>query len=318
MRKTIKKYFIPHEENNYHPHILHTKRAFLYGGLFVAMKIIVVAFVLLLPLEVFVMPDVLAQEQRQIINLTNQIRAQKGLPELTEKKILDRSSDAKAMDMAANEYFDHNGPHKRGLSYFLDKAGYKYRAAGENLAMGFANAQEIVDAWANSPTHYANLVDPEFEEFGVGLESGYYQGMPTVYTAQHLGLPDVPKKISNVIKINQPIAGGGIDKHLDSANVQQVAGLNIQAAVAAQPTSSSAGVIKIGGPTPVEKYIKAKSSLGFLTDIFSVSKNIYLAFIVFFSLALLLNIFIEIKKQHPRIIFQTAGLIGLLICFYLI
>ncbi|MFA6547394.1 MAG: CAP domain-containing protein [Candidatus Magasanikbacteria bacterium] len=318
MRKTLKKYFIPHLENNYHPHILHTKRAIMYGGLFVVMKIIVLVFVVLLPLEVFVMPDLLAEEQRQIIILTNQIRVQNGLPKLTEKKTLDRSSDAKAVDMATNEYFDHTGPHNRSLSYFLDKVGYRFLSAGENLAMGFSSAQEIVDAWVKSPTHYANLVDPEFKDFGVSLEGGYYQGVPTVYAAQHLGLADLPVKVNNEIKIKKSIVVSEVDAKTSGAGVQQVAGLNIQVVTSSEPTSSMAGVIKLGGPTPVGKYVKAKESLGFLTNIFDISKNIYLAFIVFFSLALSLKIFIEIKKQHPRIILQTIGLIGLLVCFYLI
>ncbi len=301
MRKTLKRYFIPHQENNYHPHILHAKRAFFYGGLFLAIKIIVVIFALSLPLEVFVLPDVLAEEQRQMAVLVNDVRARNGLPPLTEKNILERSSSAKAIDMAANEYFSHTGPDNRKLSYFLDKVGYNYLSAGENLAIGFSDAEDIVSAWIKSPSHYANLIDPEFEETGFGLESGYYEGAPTVYIAQHLGWPE--KKVAEV-KVAR------VEK--------KVAGISPQVVTSTAPTTTLAGVIKIGGPTPVEKYIRAERSLGWLTGVFSFSKNIYLAFIVFFSLALLLKIFIEIRKQHPHVILQTAGLIGLLVCLYLV
>ncbi len=82
MRKTFKKYFIPHEENNYHPHILHTKRALFYSAVFVSMKAIVISFAILLPFQVFVMPDVLEVQQQEIVSLTNKIRAQKGLEPL--------------------------------------------------------------------------------------------------------------------------------------------------------------------------------------------------------------------------------------------
>ena len=317
MRKTIKKYFIPHQGNNYHPHILHAKRAIFYGGLFLAMKMIVVGLVLLLPLEAFVTPDILADQQRQIIALTNQVRAQHGLPKLAEKSPLDRSSDAKAGDMAAHEYFAHAGPHNRTLAYFLDQAGYHYLSAGENLAMGFADAREVVNAWIKSPTHYANLIDPEFADLGVGLESGYYQGVPTVYVAQHLGLPDLAANYPVVDSAATVVVQTSTIRDIVSST-QQVAGINIQAATATARTTSAATVIKLGGPTPVEKYLRAESSRGIFSDLFEVSKNIYLAFILFFSLALLLKIFIEIKKQRPHVILQTLGLLGLLICFYLL
>ncbi len=406
MKKILKKYFIPHEGNNYHPHILHAKRAILYGGLFVAMKIIVFVFALLLPLEVFVMPDVLANEQKQIIVLVNGARAQKGLPALVENNPLDRSSDAKAMDMATNEYFSHTGLNGRGLSDFLDAAGYKYLSAGENLAMGFSDAKDVVEAWIKSPSHYANLVDPEYQDTGVGLESGYWNGMPTVYVTQHFGWPDntitAVKSINNdapkvqdrvaVTPANQnekAVAGLTIlsstpapldsavsyDKINSKVYWEQSSGkinVSVKALIAGPVESASVSIgettillhkeneayigsvtinqtvdeffkviispvikiksatgeviddtidwntIKIVSPTPVEKYIQARQSLGFLTNIFSVSKNIYFVFIAFFFLSLLLNIFIEIRKQHPRVIMQTVGLIGLLICLYIV
>ena len=74
MKQTLKKYFIPHAGNGYHPHFLHTKRALFYSVFFLLIKASLFFFVLLLPAQVFVLPDVLAEEQRQIITLTNAIR----------------------------------------------------------------------------------------------------------------------------------------------------------------------------------------------------------------------------------------------------
>lgn len=409
MKRVLKTYFIPHEENNYHPHILHTKRVMLYGGLFVAMKIIVFVFVLLLPLEVFVMPDVLAGEQQQIITLVNSARIQKGLPALVENGPLDYSSDLKAADMAKNEYFSHVGPNNQRLSSLLEIAGYKYLSAGENLAMGFSSAKDVVAAWIKSPTHYANLLDSEFQDTGVALESGYFNGVPTVYVAQHFGWPAstrlggpvgqttiVKTTDNNVVKVkDQPVAAlnnqnkkevaavtiqkekialadtsvnydkvnskvywGGVDGTINLSVMAFVSGavesvkvsiggitmtlhpendIYVGGAVVSQKLDeffkviispvieikSAAGevitdtidwnTVKIVSPTPTEKYINARGSLGFLTNIFSVSKNIYIVFIAFFFIALLLNIFIEIKKQHPRVIAQTIGLISLLL-----
>ena len=76
----VRHYFIPHEGNNYRPEFLHPKRAVLYGSLFVIIKAIIFIFVLLLPVQAFVLPDVLAEQGRNITALTNELRSQKDAP----------------------------------------------------------------------------------------------------------------------------------------------------------------------------------------------------------------------------------------------
>jgi hypothetical protein len=69
MKRHLKKYFIPHSGNNYHPHFLHTKRAILYSILFVGIKVFLVALVVLIPLPALVAPDVLSGEQTRLVAL---------------------------------------------------------------------------------------------------------------------------------------------------------------------------------------------------------------------------------------------------------
>ncbi|MBI2437060.1 MAG: hypothetical protein HYV41_04960 [Candidatus Magasanikbacteria bacterium] len=398
MKHHLHNFFIPHAGNNYHPHILHTKRAFLYGGLFIAMKVIVISFTALLPLQVFVMPDVLKIEGENIIAFTNQLREDQGLAPLEGEVKLFTSSDLKAQDMATKEYFDHRSPEGKGLADFLTEAGYDYHVAGENLAIGFFDAKKLVDAWKNSPTHYANLVDPEFFEIGVGVEVGNYNGSPTVYVAQHFGSPalyvasekiediDTQKLPQDEIKIsaqqnsNLPpeieqsptfwydkqvsrvfweekngktkiIPKAYIIGDVDSAVVrlnqysvelypsdeefiyhgqitifkkpEDIFTTIIEPSISIKFNNNAViqdtidwDTLLIAGPTPFEKYTKAKGVLGSITSIFDVSRNIYLGFIIFFSITLLLKIFIEFKKQHPHVIFQTILLIGLLVVLF--
>ena len=232
MKKTLKKYFIPHAENNYHPHILHTKRAVLYTAVFIALKAIVIGFVLLLPSAVFVLPDILAEQQSKIIALTNELRLEKGLPGLAVSDTLNFSSDIKAVDMAEKGYFSHVSPEGRKLAYYLRQVGYKYTVAGENLALGFSSAEDVVNAWIKSPTHYANLIDEDYKEMGVSLESGLYEGQTTVYAVEHFGTPvskedlgytetavepskSFPKAEEKIIsKNNTKVAGVGITNQL--------------------------------------------------------------------------------------------------------
>jgi hypothetical protein len=186
--RTLKKYLIPHKGNKYHAHALHSHHLFLYGVLFTILKVVLIVVAVLIPAEAFVAPDVLADQGAKIIARTNEVRHEQGLPELNVSSLLVRSADAKALDMGQKEYFSHVSPEGHRLSYFLAQAGYPYEEAGENLAMGFSDADGAMNGWMKSPTHYANLVDPAFKEFGVGIEGGVYQGKPTVFVAQHFGV----------------------------------------------------------------------------------------------------------------------------------
>jgi hypothetical protein len=189
MKRHLKKYFIPHSGNNYHPHFLHTKRAILYSILFVGIKVFLVALVVLIPLPALVAPDVLSGEQTRLVALINNLRGQKNREPLAVRALLNRSSELKAEDMAVQQYFSHTGPDNHDLKYFLKQAGYSYRTAGENLAMGFFSADDVLAAWIKSPTHYQNLIDSEYAELGTSMVSGLYTDIPTAYAVAHFGAP---------------------------------------------------------------------------------------------------------------------------------
>lgn len=191
MKHILKKYFIPHEENNYHPHILHTKRTFFYSSLFIGMKMIVVLTVIFLPMSAFTSSDALLGQQQHIIDLTNNIRERKGLTPINRASKLTTSAQYKSNDMAEGQYFAHTAPDGKNLRYFLNYVAYDFSYAGENLAMGFATAGDVVDAWIKSPTHYANLIDPDFQEIGIGVAAGSFDNIPTTYVTQHFGKPRV-------------------------------------------------------------------------------------------------------------------------------
>ncbi|MDP2630787.1 MAG: CAP domain-containing protein [Candidatus Uhrbacteria bacterium] len=195
MRATLKKYFVPHEKNNYHPHVLHKKRVVLYGALGLGVKALVIAFVLSFPLSAYMAPDVLRDQAGKIVSLVNELRLQKGAQVLETVPALTSSSQAKADDMAKNHYFSHTSPDGKTVSSLELKYGYDYEFAGENLAMGFNSPKEVVDAWKKSATHYANLVDADFNNTGIGVKSGEYDGIATAFVAMHFGTPRVVQKV---------------------------------------------------------------------------------------------------------------------------
>jgi len=187
MKHHFKNFFIPHEGNNFHPHVLHSKRAIFYASFFVALKLFVVSLIILLPLQVFVVSDLWQDEADKIVQQTNNIREAEGLTPLAEHAQLYISAQYKAHDMASRAYFEHTSPQGLGLKDWLKKAQYPYRVAGENLAMGFFDAHKVMRAWINSPAHFKNLVDPDYQELGIGIELGNYAGKETAYMVQHFG-----------------------------------------------------------------------------------------------------------------------------------
>lgn len=237
MRATFKKYFIPHEENSYHPHALHMKRAVLYGILGITMKLLVVGFVLSVPLSAYMAPDVLKGQADAIGNLINEIRTQHGGRALAIAPPLVLSSQAKATDMARNHYFSHTGPDGKSVSAWVLQSHYDYEFAGENLAMGFSSAADVVTAWKKSPAHYANVLDADFVDGGIGVRSGEYDSVPTVFVAMHFGALRTPapqnaeptaKPVKNISSPRKKSSPAQIDNTaLEKAAKKDVAGVSV-------------------------------------------------------------------------------------------
>lgn len=224
MRATFKKYFVPHEKNNYHPHVLHKKRVVFYGVLGLGMKVLVIAFALLVPLSAYMAPDVLRDQAKKIVSLVNELRLQKGSRVLEVVPALTLSSQAKADDMAKNHYFSHTSPDGKTVASLELKYGYDYEFAGENLAMGFNSPKEVVDAWKKSATHYANLVDTDFNNTGIGVKSGEYDGVATAFVAMHFGAPRAVQKIDEKIERNRGKKVASVPTPRNSVPARKVTG----------------------------------------------------------------------------------------------
>lgn len=124
-------------------------------------------------------PPLQSEELVQAIHrLTNALRAEKGLPPLTELVSLDALSARHSLDMAQNGYFEHINP--QGQDPFArlraQQPGLLVKLSGENIAMrslAGENAAEmaktLLDLWKNSPEHYAHLIEPQFRHLGVGV-----------------------------------------------------------------------------------------------------------------------------------------------------
>ena len=125
-----------------------------------------------------------------VISYTNAERAKNGLLALKESLNLDASAKAKVLDMFKNQYFAHKSPAGLGVSDLAASAGYDFLIIGENLALGnFANNQALIQAWMDSPGHRANILNSNYQEIGVFVQEGIFEGKTTWLAVQHFGKP---------------------------------------------------------------------------------------------------------------------------------
>ena len=189
--------FIPNQNNNFRPRALHPQRIFFYSLSAVFIKILVIAIVLSFPIQAWLTPDLLAEQSQKIVDATNNLRLSLNIEPLSNSPVLQAAALDKTEDMLVNQYFAHVSPDNKGLKYWLSKVSYNYQVAGENLAIGFSDPIEVVNAWKASPSHYSNLIDADFKEIGVAMVSGNYQGYDTTLVAQYFGT--IPSKVTQNI-----------------------------------------------------------------------------------------------------------------------
>jgi len=80
---------------------------------------------------------------------------------------LQSAANSHAKDMAKNGFFSHTGSDGSTLSSRFARAGYKAKAAAENIAKGQTSAQSALNSWLKSPGHCANLMSADYTEFGM-------------------------------------------------------------------------------------------------------------------------------------------------------
>src|SRR6185436_7850636 len=100
---------------------------------------------------------------------------------------LNKAAMAKAQDMVKNGYFAHESPQGISPWYWFKQAGYVYKYAGENLAVGFVDSKTVYDAWFNSPSHKANLLNKNYTQVGTAIVSGFDGN--SIVVVQEFGRP---------------------------------------------------------------------------------------------------------------------------------
>lgn len=126
----------------------------------------------------------------RIIQLVNDDRKYVGLSEVHADLTLTKVAQSKAERYAAADHFGHIDLDGGYVWKRLLKAGYSYSLAGENIArMGLERDSDyVVLQWEISPTHFANFVQPEFRDIGIGIAEGMHDGKRMTWIIQLFGV----------------------------------------------------------------------------------------------------------------------------------
>ena len=114
--------------------------------------------------------------EAQMFVLVNEERTKRGLKPVVYDAALTPVARAHSTDMFARGYFSHYTPEKKDPFDRMDKAGVKFKTAGENLALG-RTLKICHEGLMNSPGHKANILNPAFGRLGIGIMDGGIYGL---------------------------------------------------------------------------------------------------------------------------------------------
>ncbi len=313
----IKQALIPHEGNGYKPTL------FSYASISAVLVVGIIFFMSSIAATGYMTKtgQGAAVYSSVLVDLTNKARSQNDAPELTVSETLTRAAQMKADDMAARQYFSHTSPDGTTPWYWFQKAGYEFMYAGENLAVDFTESSDIETAWLASPKHRENIVDSRFTEIGIATKTGVWQGRQTTFVVQLFG---APTRIASVPIADASAEQTGASSAKVSSSASPVGEPKVAGAseTSAQPitivsetddtivaqNNSAFSIVSLAAQSDAPKSSLADKAI---VRIPTISNYALTAMAIIVLLGLLLFVFVEIRRQHPKHVF--AGVVAFFI-----
>jgi len=115
-------------------------------------------------------------EELRFVELTNRERTARHLRQLTIDPLLVAVARRHSQEMMDRNYFDHQSPtpgYRTPLDRYLKGLGHRpdYACVGENLFYcSVGDVERGHQAFMHSPAHRENVLYPQFEKMGVGIQ----------------------------------------------------------------------------------------------------------------------------------------------------
>ncbi|MBK8349647.1 MAG: CAP domain-containing protein [Saprospiraceae bacterium] len=126
-------------------------------------------------------PD--GQQQKFMVEAVNKIRAKgchcgkrfmEPVPTIEWNEKLYKSAWSQATEMKEYNFFAHYSKEGLNIGERLEKAGYNWMVAGENLGEGQKSFEEVLDDWLKSYSHCTMLMHPKVNEMAVAKVDKYW------------------------------------------------------------------------------------------------------------------------------------------------
>ncbi len=124
------------------------------------------------------MDQCMSVQDMEMLTLVNNARAvarqcgdtsYPAVPALAWHCDLETAAQGHSDSMAQNDFFSHTGLDNSSPGDRITAVGYIWRAYGENIAAGYATAEDVMTGWLDSPGHCANLMSALMTEIGTGV-----------------------------------------------------------------------------------------------------------------------------------------------------
>lgn len=285
-------FFIPHHKNNFRAHLLkpiafHTAIIFVLA-LQLIFSTLKSSHPQVLGVAYSITPD-------DIIAQTNDQRGKNGLNALRRNEQLTVAAQMKGQDMLAKGYWAHVSPDGKEPWFFINSAGYNYTRAGENLARDFRDSISVVNAWMDSPGHRANLLNANYQDIGVSVVSGPFNGYEAVIVVQMFGQPAGGSSVANSITQPQQVAAA---QNPAPAIGKQVALKFEKPAI--NTSTSSASTALYTKPDDAQIIPVPQETSAPLIDPQSIIKLVVIAAGMFFTALLLIDAIVIAKQRIQR------------------
>jgi uncharacterized protein YkwD len=124
--------------------------------------------------------------EQQVVALTNALRQQHGCPALQISPELTNAARSHSQDMADHNYFNHLDANGHTPKWRAEQAGYQGSAGTENIAAGYATAQDVVMGWYNeippNDGHRLNILNCSLTDIGIGFATNPSSNFGTYWT----------------------------------------------------------------------------------------------------------------------------------------
>lgn len=290
-------FFLPTARNEYHPNMFSRVSVIVLAVIIIGCEVGYVAQTKF----VFLNTDFLASVLPSVLTtLTNADRAESGLAPLTRNPLLDAAAQAAAEDMATKGYFSHVAPDGATPWSWLDKAGYVYSYAGQNLAVNFTDSQNVETAWLESPTHRENILKPHYTEIGFGTANGLYEGQETTFVVEFFGTPvtEVARTVASARAIAKASASP-----TPQATSTQVLGTEVK---------------NTAVPQEAPLLPATQSFLTMLSSPLTALETIFTALLVLIALVYGITVFMHGKMLHSQTALGGAALLLLISAAFLV